>query len=76
MTDYVVTAPYVTLKVKDSNGAWVLRGVYKGGQFAEGDIDPDSLQHHLDSDLMEPVDKPAEQPAKPEAPKPKPAPKN
>jgi len=57
-TAYVVTAPYVTLKVKDANGAWVLRGVYRDAQFAEADIDPESLQHHLDSGLVEAVEQP------------------
>lgn len=50
-TSYRVTAPYVTLKVKDAAGAEVLVGFYEGAVVS--DVDPDSLQHHLDGGMLE-----------------------
>lgn len=65
---YIVTAPYIVPKVRDQLGAWIHRGFYKDAVINTEDIDPASLQHHLDSDLMAPVDAP-------EAPAPAPEPK-
>lgn len=47
---YVVLAPYVTLKVKDQAGADVLVGYYKGAVVEN--VDRDSLRHHLDNGLI------------------------
>jgi hypothetical protein len=48
-----VTAPYVVLKVKDSSGVFVVRGVYKHAVFPVSDVDPDSLAHHVDGGMAE-----------------------
>lgn len=67
MAAYRVVAPYVTLKVRDQLGAWVLAGFYEGGVVSE--VDPASLQHHLDSGMVEEVDEPAPaEPVEPPAP--------
>lgn len=50
---YRVTAPYVTLKVKDPAGADVLIGFYEGAVVT--DVDPESLEHHLDGEMLEKV---------------------
>jgi len=78
MTDpdaYVVTAAYVTLKVKDPNaGGSVIRGYYEGAVIRAEEIDPTSLAHHLDSGLMAPVPSapaPVAEPAEPVKPEPK-----
>lgn len=69
-----VTAPYVTLKARDAAGAWVIKGMYKGGVLPAEDVDPDSLAHHLDSEMVEtysaaPPPEPAPEPEKAEEPK-------
>lgn len=48
-----VTAPYVTLKLRDSAGAWVVTGVYKGGVFPFDDVEAESRDHHIESGLAE-----------------------
>lgn len=48
---YRVTAPYVTLKVKDAAGADVLVGFYEGAVVS--DVEPDSLEHHLEGGMLE-----------------------
>ena len=48
-----IIAPYVTLKARDSSGAFVVRGMYKGGTLPIEDVDPESLQHHLDGEMVE-----------------------
>jgi hypothetical protein len=68
MAAYRVTAPYVTLKVKDQAGSWVLSGFYEGAVVSN--VEPESLRHHLDTGLVEKV---AESEA-PEAPAPEVAP--
>lgn len=77
MTDpeaYVVTAAYITVKVTDHNsGGRVIRGFYEGAVIRAEDIDPVSLAHHLDSELMAPVEVAA--PAAPEPAKAEPKPK-
>lgn len=52
---YRVTAEYVTLKVKDAAGAFVIVGFYKGGVVSQ-EVETESLQHHLDSGMVEEVD--------------------
>lgn len=51
---YRVTAPYVTLKVKDATGSPVITGFYRGAVVPEG-VDEASLKHHLDSGMVEEV---------------------
>lgn len=51
MTDYVVTAQYVTLKVKDQAGGNVMSGFHAGAMVPKG-VDKDNLQHHLDRGLV------------------------
>jgi hypothetical protein len=46
-----VTAPYVTLKYKDQNGADVVSGFYEGAVVEN--VDDASAKHHLDSGLAE-----------------------
>lgn len=53
---YRVTAPYVTLKVRDHFGAWVLSGFHDGAVVS--DVDPVSLRHHLDNGMVEEVGSP------------------
>lgn len=81
---YRVTGQYVTPKVRDNQGAWTVRGWLQGAVIKGEHIDPDSLRHHLESGLMEPVEsgkvtpEPAPEPIKAEEPKveePKEAPK-
>jgi hypothetical protein len=63
---YVVTAPYVVPKVRDANGAWVHRGYYRDAVIRVEDIDPDSLRHHIEGDMMAERDAPAPVEAAPE----------
>ena len=51
---YQVVAPYVTLKVKDQVGSFVVTGYYAGGVVG-AEIDAESLQHHLDSGMLREV---------------------
>jgi hypothetical protein len=53
--EFVVIAPYVTLKVKDQVGSFVIRGFNEGGTVKSEDIDPDNLRHHLETGLLAPV---------------------
>lgn len=47
MTDkYIVTAPYVTLRVKDQTGAEVLLGFYEAAPVPDS-VDKDDLERHL-----------------------------
>lgn len=50
---YRVIAPYVTLKVTDANGAAVVVGFYKDAVVSNADAE--SIQHHLDSGMVEKV---------------------
>lgn len=52
--EFVVVAPYVTLKVKDRIGAFVIQGLHEGGRVERDDVEPDSLRHHVDSRLIAP----------------------
>lgn len=54
--EFVVLAAYVTLKVKDQVGSFVIRGFNEGGCVKREDIDEASLRHHLDSGLLAPAD--------------------
>jgi hypothetical protein len=56
--EYVVVAPYVTLKVKDQGGAFVIRGFNESGTVRREDIEDASLRHHLESGLMAAKDSP------------------
>jgi hypothetical protein len=60
MAAYRVTAPYVTLKVRDQAGAWVLTGFYDGAVVSG--IDEASLRHHLDNGMLVEVEQPAPAP--------------
>jgi hypothetical protein len=51
MTKYVVTAPYVTLKVKDQAGATVLGELYQGAPVPEN-ADPENVQRLLDKGMV------------------------
>jgi len=53
--EFVVVAPYVTLKLKDEVGGFVVRGFNEGGQFTAEEIDEENLRHHLDTGLVAPV---------------------
>lgn len=59
---YRVTAPYVTLKVRDASGGPVVVGFYAGA-IVPDDVDAASLKHHLNHKLVEEVAAP--QPEKP-----------
>lgn len=43
---YVVTAPYITVRVKDDLGSDVIQGFYKGGVLPEG-VHQDDLDRHV-----------------------------
>lgn len=65
---YVVTVPYVVLKVLDPmSGAWTMRGFYKDMLVPDG-VDADNLKHHIDGDMVKPMAEP-EEPKAPEVPK-------
>lgn len=76
---YVVTAPYVVLKVPDQmSGKPTMRGFYAGMLVPE-DIDADNLKHHVDGEMVaempelsapEPVTEPEAPKAEPVKPKP------
>jgi hypothetical protein len=53
--EFVVIAPYVTLKIKDQAGGFVVRGLNEGGTVKAEDIDEDNLRHHLETGLIAPV---------------------
>lgn len=53
---YIVTVPYVTLKVKDTNGVFVLRGFYAGAEIQADDVEAESLRHHVDGGMMAKAD--------------------
>jgi hypothetical protein len=52
---YRVSAPYVTLMMKDQAGGDVLIGFYEGAVVSSDDVNEDSLQHHLDGEMVEEV---------------------
>lgn len=60
MAAYQVTAPYVTLKVRDQAGAWVLTGFYENAVVSG--VDEASLRHHLDNGMVVEVAQPAPEP--------------
>ncbi len=64
MGTYRVTAPYVTLKVRDQAGAQVLSGFYEGAVVS--DVDAVSLRHHLDNGMVVEVDSAEPAEAEPE----------
>jgi hypothetical protein len=52
MSTYVVTAPYVTLRIKDNNtGSHVLTGYYAGATVPE-DVHPVDLDRHLQKGMV------------------------
>lgn len=55
---YRVLAPYVTLKVRDSNGAWVLQGFYRDAVL-DYELEPETLNRHLEDGMVADVDEPA-----------------
>lgn len=73
-----VTAPYVTLKIRDANGVWTLQGKYKGAVLPVDDVEPESLAHHVETDLAEVFSAAAEngepKPGSPQDPEPEPEP--
>lgn len=52
--EYVVVAPYVTLKMKDGLGGVVVRGFNEGGVVKAEDVDEDNLRHHIETRLLAP----------------------
>jgi hypothetical protein len=52
--EYVVVAPYVTLKVKDGAGGVVVRGYNEGGVVKAEDVDEANLRHHVETRLLAP----------------------
>jgi hypothetical protein len=61
--EYVVTAAYITPKVRDdAKGGWAHRGFYEGAVIRAENIHPDSLQHHLAGDMLAERDAPAADP--------------
>lgn len=52
---YKVIAPFVTLKVKDANGQTVVQGYYADG-VVQNPIEGESLDKHLRTGLIEPVE--------------------
>jgi hypothetical protein len=56
--EYVVVAPYVTLRVKDGLGGVVVRGYNEGAVVKAEDLDEDNLRHHVETRLLAPKDHP------------------
>lgn len=52
--EYVVVAPYVTLKVKDGTGGLVVRGFNEGAVVKAEDLDEGNLRHHVETRLLAP----------------------
>lgn len=53
--EFVVVAPYVTLKMVDpSGGPLVIRGFNEGGTVKAEDVDTDNLRHHVETGLVAP----------------------
>lgn len=52
---YKVLAPFVTLKVKDANGQTVVQGYYADG-VVQNPIEGDTLDKHVRTGLIEPVE--------------------
>jgi hypothetical protein len=50
--EFVVIAPYVTLKVSDQAGGSVMRGMLEGGTFRKDEVDADNLRHHVETRLV------------------------
>jgi hypothetical protein len=50
--EFVVVAPYVTLKVRDDAGGSVMKGLLEGGTFRKDEVDPDNLRHHVETRLV------------------------
>lgn len=69
MGAYRVTAPYVTLKVKDVSGVTVVQGYYAGGVVQDPLEDEQFEKHVRNGWIEEAEDAPAEEvPETPEAP--------
>lgn len=72
MGAYLVTAPYVTLKVKDVSGVAIVQGYYAGG-VVQNLVEDEQFEKHVRNGCVEeaeeaPVEEPAEAPPAPEAP--------
>lgn len=52
--EYVVVAPYVTLKTKDALGGFVVRGYNEGALVKAEDLDEANLRHHVETRLLAP----------------------
>jgi hypothetical protein len=52
--EYVVVAPYVTLKAKDGLGGFVVRGYNEGAVVKAEDLDEENLRHHVETRLLAP----------------------
>lgn len=69
MAKYKVVAPYVTVRTATDQGPRVV-GLYQGAILPD-DVPEESIQHHLDNDMIVEVDEPArvedEQPRLPNA---------
>lgn len=50
--EFVVVAPYVTLKMRDDAGGTVMRGMLEGGGFSRDDVDEANLRHHVETGLV------------------------
>jgi hypothetical protein len=50
--EFVVVAPYVTLKMRDSAGGSVVRGMLEGGGFNKDEVDEANLRHHVETGLV------------------------
>lgn len=56
--EYVVVAPYVTLKAKDGLGGFVVRGYNEGAVVKAEDLDESNLRHHVETRLLAPLGHP------------------
>jgi hypothetical protein len=55
--EFVVVAPYVTLKMQDPNGGpLVVRGFNEGAVVKSDDVDEENLRHHVETRLVLPKD--------------------
>ena len=50
--EFVVVAPYVTLKMRDDAGGSVVKGMLEGGTFKKDAVDEANLRHHVETRMV------------------------
>jgi hypothetical protein len=68
MSGIRVTAPYVTMKIKQNVGGVVITGFYKDAVVQAADVDPEDRERLLAKGMIEEVPEPKPEPAKAKEP--------